>query len=181
MAFYLNQSSFSHLIQVAALCLAPNRQRHPHQRRIPARALSEARQNLASASGELRKAKSFSELHAIVERHILPIKGIGPLAVYDISHRIGAYLRCAPDVIFLHAGTREGAKLFNLRGATIELSMLPSEFHVLSPAEAEDCLCIYRDELSALKQNERLPRSCDHPQMPRSRCGTRGRPRCSAG
>jgi hypothetical protein len=36
--------------------------------------------------------------------------------VYDIAHRIGAYLRREPEAVYLHAGTREGARALNLGG-----------------------------------------------------------------
>jgi hypothetical protein len=57
------------------------------------------------ASGKLKKAKSFAELHHIVAKEIGPIRGIGDLAVYDIAHRIGAYLGREPEAVYLHAGT----------------------------------------------------------------------------
>lgn len=91
--------------------------------------------------------KSFAELHDLIYRQIKPVRGIGDLAVYDFAHRIGAYLRHAPEAVYLHAGTREGARVLNLGGETVDLSQLPAELRKLSAAEIEDCLCIYRDAL----------------------------------
>jgi hypothetical protein len=86
-------------------------------------------------------------LHLLIERQIGPIRGIGDLTVYDITHRIGAYIRRQPDVVYLHASTRKGARALHLSGKAIELSEFPTEFRRLSAAEIEDCLCIYKDAL----------------------------------
>jgi hypothetical protein len=75
------------------------------------------------------------------------IRGVGALAVYDIAHRMGAYLGQEPDAVYLHAGTRKGAAALGLKGEMVELAEIPSAFHKLPPAEIEDCLCIYKDVL----------------------------------
>ena len=46
----------------------------------------------------------------IVEACAKQIKGIGELTIYDTALRIGFYLDIYPDKVYLHAGTREGAK-----------------------------------------------------------------------
>jgi hypothetical protein len=55
-----------------------------------------------------------------------------------------------PDRIYLHAGTREGARALGLGGTALSKSELPKAFHRLSPGEIEDCLCIYKDDLRRL-------------------------------
>ena len=40
---------------------------------------------------------------------------LGELTVYDVAHRIGAYLQLEPDVVYLHRGTRIGARYLGLR------------------------------------------------------------------
>jgi hypothetical protein len=79
---------------------------------------------------------------------------VADLTIYDITHRIGAHLGLAPERVYLHRGTRVGARALGLgRGrATLELRELPPEFHRLTAAEAEDCLCIYKDRLGAMRR-----------------------------
>ena len=78
------------------------------------------------------------------------MRGIGELAVYDIACRIGAFLGFRPDRVYLHAGTREGARALGLRGASVRKIDLPGAFGCLSPAEIEDCLCIYKADIQRL-------------------------------
>jgi hypothetical protein len=145
--YYTIQRSLEDVIREAALSRLPSGKRHPHQRRIPLHVLQAAERRLQAIAGQLRTAKSFAELHDLIDREIKPVRGIGDLAVYDIAHRIGAYLRHAPEAVYLHAGTREGARALNLTSKTIGLSQLPAGLRKLSAAEIEDCLCIYKDAL----------------------------------
>ena len=80
------------------------------------------------------------------------MRGIGELAVYDITCRIGAFLDIRPERIYLHAGTRDGARALGLglRGASVRKADLPGDFGRLSPAEIEDCLCIYKSDIQRL-------------------------------
>lgn len=120
--YYIVQRSLADAIREAALSRFPSGKRHPHQRRIPLHVLQAANTHLQAVAQRLGKANSFDELHGLIAQQIGPIPGIGDLAVYDISHRIGAYLSLAPEAIYLHAGTREGARALNLTGQTIALS-----------------------------------------------------------
>ena len=112
-----------------------------------ARVLQAAEPRLQAIAAQLQTATSFAELHRLIDRQIKPIRGIGDLAVYDIAHRIGAYLRREPEAVYLHAGTREGARALSLAGKKIEVRELPAGLRKLSAAEIEDCLCIYKDAL----------------------------------
>jgi hypothetical protein len=147
MRFFAGQRSSSAAIGKAALCTLPNGKRHPHQWRIPGVVLEQAEARLQTAGTRLAAASDFAALHKIVEREIGGIRGIGALTVYDIAHRIGAYFRRTPQRIYLHAGTREGAAFFGLRGESIDPKQLPYAFSRLAAAEIEDCLCIYKAEL----------------------------------
>jgi hypothetical protein len=121
--------------------------RHDHQRRIPVDILEVAKRRLQECANELRNASSFDELYALIESKIGNVSGIGDLTVYDVAHRIGAYLNLEPQSVYLHAGTRDGARLFGLQGREIHHYELPLAFQKLSPAEIEDCLCIYREHI----------------------------------
>ena len=84
------------------------------------------------------------------------IHGIGELAVYDIACRIGAFLGLSPERVYLHAGTREGARALGLRGASVRKMDLPRAFGRLSPGEIEDCLCIYNADIRRLTAAPRM-------------------------
>jgi hypothetical protein len=145
--YYAIQRSLGDAIREAALSRLPSGKRHRHQRRIPLRVLESAERTLQRHADRLSKAKSFDELHKYVETVLSHIRGIGPLAVYDIAHRIGAYLKLEPKLIYLHAGARKGARALELNGNTLRPEEVPSELHSLRPAEIEDVLCIYADDL----------------------------------
>jgi hypothetical protein len=141
------QRSLADAIREASLSRLPSGKRHPHQRRIPLHVLQAANSRLQAIAQRLGKAPSFAELHRLITQQIGPIRGIGDLTVYDIAHRVGAFLRLTPEAIYLHAGTRKGARTLNLAGDRIALSEAPAEFQKLTAAEVEDCFCIYKDVL----------------------------------
>jgi len=147
MRFFEIQRSPSAAIRKAALCMLPSGKRHPHQRRIPKAVLEQAAARLQAIGPSLAKAGDFGDLHRLVERQIGGIHGIGALTVYDIGHRLGAYFGKAPELVYLHAGTRTGARVFNVSGDSADPKNLLNAFSRLTPAEIEDCLCIYKDEL----------------------------------
>ena len=141
-------SSLNAAARAAALSTLPSGKRHPHQRRIPGDALRNAADALTAQA--IPACRSFDDLHRTVHDRIGGIHRIGELAVYDIACRIGAFLGLSPDRVYLHAGTREGARALGLRGATVHKNRLPPEFRRLSPAEIEDCLCIYKARIQRL-------------------------------
>jgi len=147
MRFFEIQRSPAAAIRKAALCELPSRKRHPHQRRIRKALLEQAEARLQAIGRKLAKAAGFSALYRLVEGEIGSIKGIGALTVYDIAHRIGAHFVKVPQLVYLHAGTRIGARAFNISGDSFDPRILPKAFSRLAPAEIEDCLCIYKDDL----------------------------------
>ena len=144
--YFAVQRSLTDAVRRAASCELPGGKRHPHQRRIPARSLAEARRRLLVA--DLRSASDFDDLHEMVGELIGGIRRVGELTVYDIALRVGAKLGLAPERVYLHRGTRHGARELGLgRGRkTLEMFELPREFHRLTAAEAEDCLCLHSDD-----------------------------------
>lgn len=148
MNYYAGQPSLEAAIEVAGLARL-NGKRHAHQRRIPAAVLRHATDRLLEAADELQSCQSFDELFHLVEAVIRPIEGIGEMAVYDAALRLGAYLRLAPELVYIHMGTRTGlTKLGLYRGQTaISPAKLPEAFRRLEPREIEDCLCIYKAHL----------------------------------
>lgn len=102
----------------------------------------------------LRQAESFDELVELIAGISGPIPRIGPLAVYDTARRVGARFGLEPAKVYLHAGTRMGAKALGLnhRGDAIEMDELPAGLRTLTAWEAEDVLCIYKGEFESLQQ-----------------------------
>lgn len=144
-------SSLEEAIEFAALCKLPGGKRHPHQRRLPREVLVEAEDALQASKQELQHCQSFDELYQLVQDRILGIAGVGHLTVYDVATRIGAHLNLAPEVVYLHAGTGQGAAAlgFNSTG-TLAPEDLPKAFKKLRPHEIEDCLCIFKQQLTTL-------------------------------
>lgn len=130
----------------------PGGGRFSHQRRIPHSALVEAKAALLKLN--LAGVRSFDELHKLVALTIGPIIHIGQLTIYDTAHRLGAFLKLCPEYVYLHAGVRSGAKALGLDYRTEKLatSAFPKAFQKLKPEQVQDCLCIYKDDLKALRR-----------------------------
>jgi hypothetical protein len=158
--FRLERSRAS-AIRRAALCEFPDGKRHPHQYLIPQELLELAEVRLKAAARRLAGAPDFDALHEIVTREIGSVHGIGKLMVYDIAHRIGAYFGKFPTQVYLHRGTKEGAAVLGFRAVKLDPAVLPSVFSRLTPAEIEDCLCIYKDKLRGAPSRSRRNTGCD--------------------
>jgi hypothetical protein len=155
---FSNQPDLCAAIRVAALAINRKGKRHGHQRRIPGEMLEHFRQGLSRRRESLRSCKTFPGLMEITEKVAEAIWKNSGLTVYDTTHRIGAYLGVPPDRVYLHTGTREGAKALGFKGSLPFLlpSELPKVFRELKPYEIEDCLCIYKDDLKFLRQRHKL-------------------------
>jgi hypothetical protein len=164
---FVNEPSPAAVIRRAALCEMKDGKRHPHQRRIPKRLLEHVEAKLQAIRRKLFNAADFAVLHSLVEREIGGIKGIGALTVYDISHRIGAHIGKAPERVYLHAGTRVGAKVFSITGDSFDPKILPKAFAQLAPSEIEDCLCIYQAELTGGTRHHSRSSDCVVARRPR--------------
>src|SRR5260370_21958140 len=121
----------------------------PHQYRIPLDTLRRWAEVLLRKRESMCSCRSFEALFETVENGGRALPGIGELVVYDTALRIGAYLKLEPEEVFLHRGTREGAKALGFDGGrrSIRPDELPIAFRRLKPHEIEDCLCIYKDDL----------------------------------
>jgi len=157
---FRQERSRASAIRRAALSEFPDGKRHPHQCLIPQKLLELAEERLQAAARRLASARDFDTLHELVEREIGSVRGIGKLMVYDIAQRIGAHLGKSPKLVYLHRGTREGAAVLGFLGNTLDPAKLPTAFSQLTPAEIEDCLCIYKDELH---DGTRIPIRADPP------------------
>jgi hypothetical protein len=151
------------------LCKLCDEKIHPHQSRRfprPPEALREAHYKLLSDKERLKSQDTFDKLHELVNGTISGIREIGPLTVYDISHRIGAFLKMDPQFVFLHAGALAGARAlgFLVKGGDKltkeDFVNLNTAFGELAPSEIEDCLCLYRKHLGI-----RLLHVCDRSHL----------------
>lgn len=125
-----------------------------HQRRVGRNVLRQACNRLLRHQDEIQECKSFDDLLDLIEQHTGDIHRFGTLAVYDTACRLGVYLGLKPKVVYLHAGTAEGAQALGLdtsRGY-LEMAELPKPFRLLEPWECEDFLCIYKAWLVRLKR-----------------------------
>ena len=141
------QQSLSDAVSLAALAEGPSGKRLDHQRRIPGAVLKESCRRLLRTLKKLQSVNSFEDLFDIVESTIGGIHGIGELTVYDTSLRIGAKLKLEPNCIYLHAGTRIGARKLRVGTSeqTIQVDKLPRPLKRLKAREIEDVLCIYKE------------------------------------
>ena len=131
----------------AALAESPNRRRYRHQWRIKRLSLKRGAEVLSARVSEIQETADFATLHDLLEETVGPIKGLGPVYLYDTAFRIGAKRGFFPKRVYLHAGTLVGAKALRQRTrgrAALEVSEVPEAFRQLEPHEIEDVLCIYK-------------------------------------
>lgn len=152
--YFKNLKSLEKVIHNATLAKDARGIRHDHQRRLKERVLKEVENNLQGKFNEINNSESFPELMNIVRN--AAVHGFGELAVYDASTRIGAFLDLFPDMVYLHRGTRTGAKYicnkyeitFNKK--TLDRNDLPVELKQLREYDIENFMCIYKDDLKYL-------------------------------
>ncbi len=139
--------NFDDVLTKAGLAQMPDGKRWAHQRRIPESVLLRATRRLRRAN--LQQADSFDELLNSVKAALNRVRGIGELYEYDTALRISAYLKTLPQRVYLHAGTRVGARALGFAPKLPSLAprSLPSPLRKLRSHEIEDVLCIYKDWL----------------------------------
>ena len=137
-------------IHAAASATNSDGKRFAHQRRLPRRVLQQVSLELLAAAPAVRAAHTFAGLFQVIDDTLRPIHGVGELMVYDTALRLGAYRGVAPGHVYLHAGTRVGARALGLDSArqSITVSELPSQLRRLRPDQIEDVLCIYKRDLA---------------------------------
>jgi len=143
--WFRRQLTLDSAIRQAAFAVNSQGRRYSHQRRLRQTSLIQARQALLANSKSIEQRKSFDDLFDLIDAILRPISGIGELYIYDTSLRIGAKLNLLPTKVYLHSGTRVGAKAlgFESKAKTLEVSALPKDLQQLEPHEIEDVLCIF--------------------------------------
>ena len=151
-AFFESRQSLQLAIYHAAFALDDREppKRYSHQRRIRMKSMKQAYRFLMHALDSLSKAQTFEELHSILHAAFSTILGLGALYTYDTALRLGFFLKRAPEKVYLHAGTRLGARALGVRNSdSVEISALPKEIAVLPAYEIENFLCIFKPRTSA--------------------------------
>lgn len=172
MEYYREKPSIISLLEDATLGIIKVKQgenniyyiRHPHQevfvdndgheRGIPKYIAFQVEQNLMFYRGVLRNCVNFSQIMDIVDK--CKVTGFGELSIFDTAVRIGAFLRIAPDRVYLHAGTRVGINALEEKGylqkgsskqKLIKINDFPEELRVLSADEIQHFVCVKKEQL----------------------------------
>lgn len=156
--YYMNiyyKEGFSKVIEIAAQAFTVGNKIHSHQRRIIKPAIDKAKIILPTLEYKLDTATSFENLYTIVYENLITTNGIGPLYIYDAALRIGAICGHYPKDIYLHCGSKVGAKYLGFRGCEIIsrkilLNKHPA-FAMLESYEIESCLCVCKNALLHIK------------------------------
>lgn len=114
--WFRQQPTLSETICLAALAVNSKGKRYPHQRRLSKAVLEQARDILLANEKQISQSTDFDDLFTLLERLLAHVKGLGELYVYDTALRIGAKLGMLPKRVYLHAGTRVGAKALGFDG-----------------------------------------------------------------
>lgn len=124
---------------------------HNHQSKIARECYKPFTNELIKNCKRLAKASDFDELHDMIDS--CKVKGIGPLMVYDVAVRIGAFREIEPKSVYLHAGARIGARELGLPHDVhrIPAPLLPAALLRMPADMVEDFLCTYRSYFRSLK------------------------------
>ncbi|WP_455963622.1 hypothetical protein [Methylorubrum aminovorans] len=151
-AYFARLPGIGVAIYRAAHSLTQANRRHSHQRRIPLKVLKEAEERLRTVQAKLERSSDFAELYGIVQDAIASVRGVGPLTVYDVAVRIGLFLKITPQRVYVHAGAASGARALGLdcrEGTSIDPGKFPEPLRQIPPADIENLLCIYKNELKS--------------------------------
>jgi len=156
--YVLKQKNIEEAINTAVISRDENGKKHSHQRRLPNNCLEDYAQKLLEIKKQISQTKSFDSLYMLLEQN--RIHGVGELLIYDVSVRIGEYLKIYPETIYVHAGTRIGLQNLQkekIHEKQIKKETLPEPFRSsdLTPGQLEDFFCIYKDIFSnGIKDNK---------------------------
>lgn len=148
--FFRDIPSLALAVHNAAFAKDERGKRHKHQCRISQMPLKRAKQILSQSHHQIEECSSFQELHFWLAEALGTVRGLGELYIYDTALRLGAFRRLAPKFVYLHRGTRAGAKTLGLNtsGGYLTITDLPEPLRKLTPHEAEDFLCIYKSHFT---------------------------------
>lgn len=149
---FFKEHPFTVALDHAALAKDCRGKRFSHQRRLTRESLAKARGLLFEKQDELKRMQCFEGVLKIVQGITRQVRGLGELYAYDTALRISAALGYEPVAVYLHAGTRVGAKRLGISTSRDYVSTLdlPVALQKLPPHEVESFLCIYKNQLGTL-------------------------------
>ncbi len=156
LAWWGDQSlRFDQAIRRAMFKLEGEGRRDGHQRYYSAADLGAMGARLIKHASAFNKARgNFETLRTTVEQGLGLAPGRSPLLVYDIAHRLGCYLKTAPQHVYLHAGPSIGAERLKPglgRHRCLDPddpAQLPTSLRKrLTPDQIENFLCVARRAL----------------------------------
>ncbi|MDY6803319.1 MAG: hypothetical protein SXA11_05865 [Cyanobacteriota bacterium] len=120
-----------------------------HQHRVGSEKLKEGLRIALIDNIQSDRFETFEQLYEWVKSVAHQVDGLGELVTYDVALRLGMWLNLEPAVVYLHRGTRDGAKKFNVnvKEKTATVSAFPPEMQELGATHAENFLCIYKEHL----------------------------------
>lgn len=157
--FYKELQTIEQVIKISTKAKNKEGKKLRHQQRIPNAILNTMAEKLISKKAFFENAVNFQEIIELIEKE--SIKGFGDLAIYDTATRIASKLNIEPEYLYLHAGTREGAKYLGLEWNSkfLLISDLPVEFQQaiedkrIKIKHVEDILCIYKLKFQYLNKH----------------------------
>jgi len=161
-AWFQEQPSLRQAIETAARAIKKDRKRYDHQCRVWRSAIPQAIAALLALEDRIARVESFDELLRLITEQLRDIPGIGELYYYDTAFRIGVYLGVYPTRVYLHAGTRVGARKLqppvDHRKDALDIGELPPDLRARPPYTIENILCIYADRLGGNSDDTLRPR-----------------------
>jgi len=162
-AWFASQPTLTQAIRLAGLAQDCCGRRLPHGNRLQAAKLRQAAAALLDSEAAIAQSRSFDELHTVVSGCLKKVWKDPELFAYDTALRIGSKLGLKPQKVYLHRGTRVGARRLRLdaKSDCLTLTQVPEELRSLEPREIEDFLCIYKDQfrnLGVRKNSEAGPK-----------------------
>jgi hypothetical protein len=121
---------------------------HSHQKWLRPETAKAAESILLKCIGQIATCKEFDTLHELIKSK-LNIPGAAEMYWYDTAFRIGISMGIYPKKVYLHRGTRDGAKNLGIWNGkdVLKMSELPRELQKLEPYQVEDFLCMCKDAL----------------------------------
>ncbi|WP_342619296.1 hypothetical protein [Rhodoferax sp. GW822-FHT02A01] len=149
---FFKEISQEKALEFAALAKDSRGNRFSHQRRLTRESLQQGKQAIMSMLGAFQKANSFEEVLQIVRGVTSKVHGLGELYAYDTALRISAKTGHEPKHVYLHAGTRVGAKRLGIptNRDYVPMTELPEALLLLKAHEVESFLCLYKNHFGSV-------------------------------
>ncbi len=165
-------SKFSEAVRRAVEARDANGKHHNHQSKVDITARRKFGATIISLKGQVKRSvqwndanpvktgyddDAFDMIHDLFDEH--KPYGIGPVTVYDVAVRVGAYMGIEPAKVYMHAGVKQGivalgTGLDNKAGRRlldaaklkrVPLYLFPKDWRGERADDIEDMLCTYRE------------------------------------